>query len=122
MLETIAELDTKSALRKSDLAWAYNKMGNAVLAQGRREEATESLRKAFVLAEQIAAADPSNADWESVLVWSEWRLAEQGDDSVARLGDMTARIRKLKNENRLSAELASLLPIAEGRLAKLSGE
>jgi hypothetical protein len=75
-----------------------------------------------VLAEQIAAADPSNADWESVLVWSEWRLAEQGDDSVARLGDMTARIRKLKNENRLSADLASLLPIAEGRLAKLSGE
>lgn len=122
MLETLAELDTKSALRKSDLAWAYNKMGNAVLAQGRREEATESLRKAFVLAEQIAAADPSNADWESVLVWSEWRLAEQGDDSVARLGDMTARIRKLKNENRLSADLASLLPIAEGRLAKLSGE
>jgi len=47
MLETIAELDTKSALRKSDLAWAYNKMGNAVPALGRREEATESLRKAF---------------------------------------------------------------------------
>src|SRR5208282_4634190 len=43
MLETLAELDSKSALRKSDLAWAYNKMGNAVLAQGRREEATESL-------------------------------------------------------------------------------
>jgi len=61
-----------------------------------------------VLAEQIAAADPSNADWESVLVWSEWRLAEPGDDSAARLGDMTTRISKLKSERRVSADLALL--------------
>lgn len=76
-------------------------------------------QKATALAEQIAGADPNNADWEQVLLWSEWRLSEQGDASATRLGDMTARMRKLKTENRLSADLVRLLPIAEGRLAKL---
>jgi hypothetical protein len=72
-------------------------------------------QKATALAEQIAGADPNNADWEQVLLWSEWRLSEQGDASATRLGDMTARMRKLKTENRLSADLVRLLPIAEGR-------
>lgn len=122
LLADLAQLDTKSALRQSDLAWAYNKTGDALLRLGRKDEATANFQKATALAAQIATADPNNADWEAVLLWSEWRLSEQGDESVARLGDMIARIRKLKSENRLSDDLASLLPIAEGRLAKLSGE
>ena len=121
-LESLAVLDTRSAIRKSDLAWGHNKIGDALLALGRREEAIGRFRKAVELAEQIAEADPDNVDWEGVLLWSEWRLSEQGDQSTARLGDMTAKMRKLKAENRLSADLTSLLPIAEGRLAKLSGE
>jgi hypothetical protein len=88
-------------------------------ALGRKGEALADFQKATALAEQIAGADPNNADWEQVLLWSEWRLSEQGDASAARLGDMTARMRKLKTENRLSADLVRLLPIAEGRLAKL---
>jgi len=122
LLESLAELDTISAIRKWDLSWAYNKTGDALLGLGRKDEATANFQKATALAAQIAAADPNNADWEWVLLWSEWRLSEQGDESAARLGDMTARMRKLKSENRLSPDLARLLPVAEGRLVKLIGE
>ena len=115
-------MDTESALRKSDIAWGYIKVGDTLLGLGRKGEALTDFQKATALAEQITGADPNNADWEQVLLWSEWRLSEQGDESAARLGNMTARMRALKTENRLSADLARLLPIAEARLAKLSGE
>ena len=117
-----AQLDSRSAFRKSDLAWGYIKAGVALAALGRRDEAVTDLQKASALAQRITTADPNNADWESVLLWSEWRRAEQGDEAPACLGDIVARMRKLKSENRLSADLASLLPIAEARLAKLSND
>ncbi len=120
LLAELARLDTKSAQRKSDLAWGYIKAGVALAALGRKDEAVADFQKAGALAQQIATADPNNADWESVLLWSEWRRAEQGNEAQACLGDIVARIRKLKSEDRLSADLASLLPIAEARLAKLS--
>jgi tetratricopeptide (TPR) repeat protein len=119
-LVELAQLDTKSALRKSDLAWGYIKAGVALAARGRKDEAVADFQKAGALAQQIATADPNNADWESVLLWSEWRRAEQGDEAQVCLSDIVARIRKLKSEDRLSTDLASLLPIAETRLAKLS--
>jgi tetratricopeptide (TPR) repeat protein len=119
LIAELAQLDTKSALRKSDLAWGYIKVGDVLSALGRKDEAVADFRQAGALAGQIADADPNNADWESVLLWAEWRLSEQGVDSVARLSDIVARMRRLKNENRLSADLARLLPIAEGRLARL---
>ncbi len=121
-LTELAQLDSKSARRKSDLAWGDIKAGVALAALGRRDEALTDFQKASVLAQQITTADPNNADWESVLLWSEWRRAEQGDETPACLGDIVARIRKLKSEHRLSADLTSLLPIAEARLAKLSSD
>ena len=122
LLAELAQLDTKSAQRKSDIAWGYIKVGDALLALDRKGEAVADFQKASALSEQIASADPNNVDWEQVLLWSEWRLSEQGDESATRLRDMTARMRKLKIENRLSVDLVRLLPIAEGRLAKLSTE
>ena len=122
LLESIASVEIKSAIRKNDLAWAYNKTGDALVALGRREEAIANFRKATALAEQITNDDGDNADWEWVLLWSEWRLSEQGEESGARLRDLIVRIRKLQSENRASADLARLLPIAEARLAKLSSD
>jgi tetratricopeptide (TPR) repeat protein len=119
-LVELAQLEPRSALRKSDLAWGYIKAGVALAALGRKDEAVADFQKAGALAQQIATADPNNADWESVLLWSEWRRAEQGDEAQVCLSDIVARIRKLKSEDRLSTDLASLLPIAETRLAKLS--
>jgi tetratricopeptide (TPR) repeat protein len=120
LLESLAGLDTQSAVRKSDLSWSYNKAGDALLALGRHDEALETFRKALIFAKKAIDTDPNNVDLEWVLLWSEWRLSEQGDDSAARLGDMAARMEKLKAENRLSADLARLLPIVQRRLAKLS--
>lgn len=119
-LQRLAELDTISALRKFDLVWAYNKTGDALLAQGHREEAVALFRKAAALAEQIANADRDNADWEDALIWAEWRISQQGQETPARLKDLVARLNKRKSENRLSADLARLLPIAEALLARLS--
>jgi hypothetical protein len=91
-----------------------------LLAQGHREEAVALFRKAAALAEQIANADRDNADWEDALIWAEWRISQQGQETPAGLKDLVARLNKRKSENRLSADLARLLPIAEAQLARLS--
>ena len=109
-LTELAQLDLKSARRKSDLAWGDIKAGVALAALGRRDEALTDFQKASVLAQQITAADPNNADRESILLWSEWRRAEQGDETPACLGDIVARIRKLKK--RTSAERRSHFAVA----------
>ena len=119
LLESLAQVEQKSALRKSDVSWAYNKTGDALLALGRNDEAIANYRRAAALAQQIADADPDNADWQLALLWSEWRLAQQGDRPEERLRDLITRLRTLKAENRLSGDFASLLPMAEALLMKL---
>ena len=119
-LQSLAELDAISAVRKFDLVWAYNKTGDALLAQGHRDEALALFGKAAALAEQITEADRDNADWEDALIWTEWRISQQGQETPARLKDLVARLNKRKSENRLSADLVRLLPAAEAQLARLS--
>jgi tetratricopeptide (TPR) repeat protein len=119
-LQRLAELDTISAARKFDLVWAYNKTGDALLAQGHREEAVALFHKAAALAEQITNADRDNVDWEDALIWTQWRISQQEKETPARLKDLVARLNKRKSENRLSADLAWLLPVAETQLARLS--
>jgi len=122
ILEDIAKSDSRSALRKSDLAWGYLKTGDALVALGRRDEAIAGFRKATALAQQIVGVDPDNADWETVLLWSEWRRVEEGDEAAACLRDIVQRLQNLTRENRLSADLAWLMPRAVTRLGKQNGE
>jgi eukaryotic-like serine/threonine-protein kinase len=122
ILEDLARSDSKSALRKSDLAWGYLKIGDALAALGRKDEAVVDFRKATALAQQIVDVDPNSADWEWALLWSEWRRVEQGDEAAICLRDMVQRLQKLARENRLSADLAWLMPRAIARLGKQSSE
>lgn len=122
ILEDLAKSDSTSALRKSDLAWGYLKTGDALAALGRKDEAVADFRKATALAQQIVNLDPNNADWEWVLLWSEWRRVEQADEAPTCLRDIVQRLQKLARENRLSADLAWLMPRATARLAKQSSE
>ena len=122
LLEDISRSDSISALRKSDLTLGYLKVGNALVALGRKDEAVADFRKAAALAQQIADADPNNADWEWALLWSEWRRVERGDEVAICLRDIVQRLQKLARENRLSADLAWLMPEAIARQGKQNGE
>jgi eukaryotic-like serine/threonine-protein kinase len=121
ILEDIAKSDLKSALRKSDLAWAYYKAGDALLALGRKNEAVTDFRKATALAQQIVDADPNNADWEGILLLSEWRRVQQEDDAANCLRDIVQRTQKLAREKRLGADLTWLLPSATARQSRPQG-
>jgi eukaryotic-like serine/threonine-protein kinase len=122
ILEDIGRSDTRSALPKSDLAWGYLKAGDALMALDRKDEAVSDFRKATTLAQQIVDVDPNNADWERVLLWSEWRRVGQGDEAAICLRDIVQRLQKLARENRLSADLAWLMPKAIARQGKQNGE
>jgi tetratricopeptide (TPR) repeat protein len=117
----LAQIDSRSVFRKGDLAWGYIKAGVALAAVGRKDDAVADFQKAAAFANEITATDPNSIEWEAALIWSEWRRAEQGDDAQTCVSDVVARLRKLKNEDRLSFDLAALLPGAESMLAKLNG-
>jgi eukaryotic-like serine/threonine-protein kinase len=122
ILEDLARSDSESALRKSDLAWGYFKTGEALATLGRKDQAVVEFRKATALAQRIVDVDPNNADWEWILLWSEWRRVEQGDEAASCLPDVVRRLQKLARENRLSADLAWLMPKAIARQGKQNVE
>lgn len=53
----------------------YSSVGDALMAQGKLDEALKAYRDGLAVAERLAAADPSNAQWKSDLQFSIGRIA-----------------------------------------------
>ena len=86
--------------------------------QGNLAEARAFFRDSLAIAERLASAEPSNAQWQWDVVASHWLLARYGDDPAGRWAFIVAEIRRLKDENRLRPDRARLLSVAEEQLAK----
>jgi tetratricopeptide (TPR) repeat protein len=114
--ERLAKADPANALWQRDLSVAYDRVGGVLAAQGKRDDAITAFRDSLAIKERLAKADPANAQGQVDLLWAHWRLAERGDDPASRWDLVVKGLRKLKAENRLTAEQARWLPEAERRL------
>jgi hypothetical protein len=98
---------------------SYEKIGDALVAEGDLPEALKSFRTDLAIAERLAQSDPDNAGWQFDLVVSHWKLAANGDDAPRRFAFIVATLRKLKEENRLTPQQEKWFPEAEGQLEKM---
>lgn len=104
---------------KHDEGAALDRLGDVFVRQGNLTDALRTFRETVEIADHLAKADPANAQWQVDVLWSHWRLARHGDEPARRWALIVATLRKLKDENKLTAEQATWLPVAEAELAKL---
>ena len=97
---------------------AYDKVGNVLAERGNLAEALTSYRAGLAIAERLAKADLSNAQWQWDVVVSHWKLADHGDEPARRWAFIVTEMHKLKGEHRLRPDWARFLPDAEAELAK----
>jgi tetratricopeptide (TPR) repeat protein len=118
IVERLAKTDPNNAEWQRNLSVAYEKVGDVLFAQGDLTGALKSYRDELSIRDTLAKADPVNVQWQVDLLWSHWRLARVGDDPPRRWMLIVSTLRKLKNENKLTAEQAAWLPKAEEELSK----
>ena len=117
--ERLAAAAPDNAEFQHDLSGTYRKVGDALVAQGNAAEALTAYRAGLAIAERAASVNPDNAEWQFDVVVLLFQLAARGDDVPRRLTDIVARLRKLKDQDRLSPNRAMLLQVAEEELVKL---
>ena len=68
----------------------------------------------------LAAADPSNTQWQTNVVVSLFKLARAGDDPRGRLNEALAILNRLRSQNRLPPAQQRWIGMIEAELAKLA--
>jgi len=99
---------------------SHAKIGDILLGQGKRAAALDEFRTALRSFESMVAADPNNVRKLWSLLNAQWRLANVGDDAARRFAFIVATLRKLRDENRMIADMPRMLAAAETELAKLT--
>ena len=117
--ERVAKADPSNAGWQRDLSVSYIKIGDVLKAQGNLPAALKAYRDSLAIFERLAKAAPANVRWQVGVLWSNWRLAQHGDEPARRWALIVTTLRKLKDENKLTAEWAKWLPLAEAELAKV---
>jgi len=118
--ERLANDDPGDAQRQRDLSLSYDNVGDVLEAQGNSPDALKAYRDGLGIRERLAGVDPSNAAWQIDVLRAQWRLAAHGDDAAQRWAFIVSMLRRLKSENKLTTEQASLLPKAEEELSKIA--
>lgn len=96
---------------------AYDNAGDLLAKMGNDPEAVADYRAALTAAQQLIALDPENMVWRAQYLWTQWRLAAQGDDAPARLALIVSALQSLKGTGRLNADMLHLLSLAANKLA-----
>jgi eukaryotic-like serine/threonine-protein kinase len=117
--DRLAKADPGKPGWQHDLSDSYQRIGDVHAAQGNLPEALKSYRASLAIVEPLAKSDPGNVQWQVDVLWSHWRLAIRGDDASRRWPLIVEALRKLKAEDKLTAEQAKWLPEAERRLAEI---
>jgi tetratricopeptide (TPR) repeat protein len=120
--DRLAKADPGNAGWQRDLSVSFNKIGDVQVKQGALTDALQSFRDSLAIADRLAKADPGNVQWQTDLVASNAKLALAGDEPVRRWNLVVTTLRRLKAEDKLTAEQAMWLPVAEDELAKARGK
>jgi hypothetical protein len=67
--------------------------------------------------EKLAAAHPDRVGWQTDLVVNLFKLAQLGDEPLARLQQALAILRRLEAEGRLPENQKSWIPVFEQAIA-----
>jgi tetratricopeptide (TPR) repeat protein len=73
--DRLAQADPGDAGWQRDLAVAYNRVGDVLVAQGNLPEARKSYRDSLAIVDRLAKVDPGNAGWQRDLAVSYGRVA-----------------------------------------------
>jgi tetratricopeptide (TPR) repeat protein len=87
-------------------AVSYEKVGDVLVTQGKLDEALKAYRDRRVIAERLAAADPSNAEWQRDLAVSHAKLASVYEKQ-GRIADALIEVTKARD---IMAALAAITP------------
>jgi tetratricopeptide (TPR) repeat protein len=117
-LKELLGKERSNVILQRDLARTYDKIGDVLVDVSKPAEALEHYHAGLAIRERLTAGDPSNVLWQAELLESHWRLAQHGDNPAQRWSLIVATLRKLKTENKLTADQTGLLPEAETQLAK----
>jgi hypothetical protein len=82
-------------------------------------KALKSYHASHAIAERLAAADPENVTWQLAAIGANIFLARHEAHPIPRLEFIVSRLRKLDDENKLTAVQAPWLSSAEELLAQL---
>jgi hypothetical protein len=82
--ERLAARDQDNAQWQCNLSISHDRIGDRLVAEGDGAGALEAYRKGLAIRERLAAGDPDNAEWQRDLIVSSVKLAEAGDDPLAR--------------------------------------
>jgi tetratricopeptide (TPR) repeat protein len=112
------EGQNKKVLRRQ--AVNYFNHGEIVAKQGNLETAIESYKKGLEIFKRLAAADPTNSQWQLDMVVSFWRLSSLEDINAKLVRDYLNKgleiLRKLESEGKLHGEQQHWTAIFTGRL------
>jgi len=97
-----------------------NETGDVLVTRGRIPEGLQFYRDGLAITERLLQAEPDNALWRQDALWSNWRLATYGDESLRRWQFIVTTLRDLASRKALTAEQVQWLPIAERQLKRLT--
>ncbi|MBL8398251.1 MAG: CHAT domain-containing protein [Candidatus Accumulibacter sp.] len=101
--------DARRALGRQNQVRTSGVLADCLAGLGQLEPAAAELRRAVALGQELAAADPSNAEWQRDLSLS---LAKLGDVELAQ-GDLAGAQARFEDSRTISARLAAADPSNE---------
>ena len=134
ILERICRSDPSNVQRRLDLLWSHSRLalfGDSPLKRfklivatsdelnGQNKLTVEQQRWLPVAQEGLAAVDPGNKQWQWDLLQMYWRTASFTANPVRQVALVVAMSRKLREENKLTAEQGDSIPIAESKLESI---
>ena len=136
ILERSCESDPSNVDRQLDLLWSHSRLalfGDSPLERfkfivatlgelKRQNKLTAEQQRWLPVAQQgLAAVDPENKQWQWDLLQMYWRSASFTINPVREAALVVAMSRKLREENKLTAEQAEWISIAESQLESMRG-
>ena len=98
------------------------RIGDALLAEGKQEEALASYRESLATRERLTIINPVDPKWRLDLFMSLVKLAEAGDAPLAQFGRALTILRALDANGSLNDRQKGWIEMIEQRIAALPGE
>lgn len=117
--QIVAAGDPTSSTLQLNLWTSYAALGDMLMRANRHEQAGIAYRDGLPILEKLAAADPGDVTLQTDLAFSQWKLAQIGDDATVRLRVALAILRRLDADGRLAADKKNWITAIEQAIEAL---
>ena len=124
VLQGLAGNHKGNAAWQLDLSISYEKVGDVLVATGKREEALKAYRDGLAVRQQLADSDKGNARWLTDLVVGLYKVSTVVERAQARraLTQALGITERLAREGKLTAAQQNWPELLRAELAKLPSE